>query len=185
MTQITVRQESFRVDYRSEGLPPLFCEQGSDCDFSASTILEFVDSADLISVVSKARLTLLLACDQIKNKELILALQEAADRGVRIYLLLGDQQSNHTAIDSLTGRCLIRTGLKQHGGLMLVDHTASQARGFLITGAQSMTTSGGGDWGIQLEQRQIEDSFRSFCKLFWEDAGSEYLKQNESRETSL
>ena len=185
MTQITVRQESFRVDYRSEGLPPLFCEQGSDCDFSASTILEFVDSADLISVVSKARLTLLLACDQIKNKELILALQEAADRGVRIYLLLGDQQSNHTAIDSLTGRCLIRTGLKQHGGLMLVDHTASQARGFLITGAQSMTTSGGGDWGIQLEQRQIEDSFRSFCKLFWEDAGSEYLKQNESRETVL
>jgi hypothetical protein len=183
MTQIKVRQESFLVDYRSEGLPPLFYKQESDCDFSASTILSFVDSADLISVVSKARLTLLFACDQINGKDLILALQEAADRGVRIYLLLGDPKPNHAAIDSLSGRCLIRAGVKQQGALMLIDHTASQARGFVIAGPKPMTTSDGGNWGIQLEQRQIDDSFRSFCSLFWEEAGSEYLKQNQSRET--
>ncbi|PTB99094.1 hypothetical protein C9993_04795 [Marinobacter sp. Z-F4-2] len=183
MTQIKVRQESFRVDYTRGGLPPLFWKQKSDCDFSASTILEFVYSEDLVSLVGKARLTLLVACDQIQEKEFILALQEAADRGVRIYLLLGDPQPNHTAIDSLSGRCLIRSGVKQKGALMLVDHTTTQAQGFLITGPQPMATSDGGDWGIQLEQRQIDDSFRSFCKLFWEDADSEYLKQNLSRET--
>ena len=178
MTRIVPRQEQFRIDYQNEYLPALFSKQASDVDFSDS--LDSFDAGKLIAeYVSCSRLTLLIACEQLKDESLISAIREQAAKGVRIYLLLGDKNANKAAIDTLSVRCLIRTGVSQQGVLILVDHTTTQAEGLLLMSGQPLVLADQSAWGIQLEWQQIDDSFRSFCKLFWENGNEEYLQQNQ------
>ncbi|HIM98362.1 MAG TPA: hypothetical protein EYM57_10790 [Gammaproteobacteria bacterium] len=140
-----------------------------------------VNNGLLKRVVSTARLTLLIACEQLKDESLIQAVKKQAEKGVRIYLLLGDKDANKVAIDTLSGRCLIRTGVSQQGALVLVDHTTTQAEGLLLMSGQPLVSADQPSWGIQLERQQIDDSFRSFCKLFWENSNEEYLQQNQQQ----
>lgn len=179
MTRILPRQEQFTLDYKNEQLPALFIKQESDSDFKESLPPLYTDS--LKSVVYMSRLTLLIACDQLKDESLILCIKEQADKGIRIYLLLGDKRANKAAIDTLSGRCLIRTGVSQQGALVLVDHSTTQAQGLLLMSGQPLVSADQLSlaWGIQLEPQQIDDSFRSFCKLFWEYSNEEYLQQNQ------
>ena len=179
MTRIVPRQEQFRVDYQNEHLPALFSKQASDADFSSS--LPQLNSEALSQVVCMARLTLLIGCEQLKNESLIQAIKEQADKGVRIYLLLGDKDASKAAIDTLSGRCLIRTGVSQLGALVLVDHTTTKAQGLLLMSGRPLVAADQSAWGIQLEPQQIDDSFRSFCKLFWEQSNEEYLQQNQQQ----
>ena len=176
MTRIVPRQEQFRVDYQNEYLPALFRKQASDADFSSS--LPQLNSEALSQVVCMARLTLLIGCEQLKDESLIQAIKEQAEKGIRIYLLLGEKTANKAAIDTLSGRCLIRTGVSQQGALVLVDHTTTEAQGLLLMSGQPLVAADQSAWGIQLEPQQIDDSFRSFCKLFWEKSNEEYLQQN-------
>ncbi|WP_417505607.1 hypothetical protein [Marinomonas gallaica] len=177
MTRIVPRQEQIRIDYQNEHLPALFSKQASDVDFSDS--LDSFDDGKLIAeYLSCSRLTLLIACEQLKDESLILAIREQAEKGVRIYLLLGEKNANKAAIDVLSGRCLIRTGVSQQGALILVDHATTQAQGLLLMSGQPLVSAEQSTWSIQLEWQQIDDSFRSFCKLFWENGNEEYLQQN-------
>ncbi|WP_339664935.1 hypothetical protein [uncultured Pseudomonas sp.] len=183
MTRIIPRQEQFRIDYQNEHLPALFSKQSSDADFSRD--LPQPDTDFLMDVVSKSRLTLLIACEQLKEESLIQTIKEQAEKGVRIYLLLGDKNANQVAIDTLSGRCLIRTGVSQQGALILVDHTTTQAQGLLLMSGQLLVSTDQSAWGIQLEPQQIDDSFRSYCKLFWEQSHEEYLQQNQQQSIVL
>ncbi|WP_372870484.1 hypothetical protein [Shewanella sp.] len=177
MTRIVPRQEQFRIDYQNEHLPALFSKQESDADFSSA--LPMLNSEFLSRIISMARLTLLIACEQLKDESLIQAIKEQAEKGIRIYLLLGEKNTNKVAIDTLSGRCLIRTGVSQQGALVLVDHTTTQAQGLLLMSGQPLVSADQPAWGIKLEPQQIDDSFRSFCKLFWEQSNEEYLQQNQ------
>ncbi|MFM2482850.1 hypothetical protein [Celerinatantimonas sp. YJH-8] len=180
MTRIVPRQEQFRIDYQNEHLPALFSKQESDADFSNS--LDSFDPGKLIvEYVSGSRLTLLIACENLKDESLIQTIKEQAEQGVRIYLLLGDKNANKAAIDTLSGRCLIRTGVSQQGAMVLVDHTTTQAQGLLLMSGQPLVSADQSAWGIQLEPQQTDDSFRSFCKLFWENSNEEYLQQNQQQ----
>ncbi|UXM81426.1 hypothetical protein N7V09_16985 [Shewanella seohaensis] len=180
MTRIVPRQEQFRIDYRNEHLPALFSKQESDADFCDS--LDLFDARNVIDkYVSCSRLTLLIACQQLKDESLIQAIKEQAEKGIRIYLLLGDKNANKAAIDTLSGRCLIRTGVSQQGALILVDHTTTQAQGLLLMSGLPLVSADQAAWGILLERQQIDDSFRSFCKLFWENSNEEYLQQNQQQ----
>ncbi|KYN88442.1 hypothetical protein ATY37_04145 [Vibrio cidicii] len=179
MTRIVPRQEQFRIDYQNEHLPALFSKQESDADFSSA--LPMLNSEFPSRIISMARLTLLIACEQLKDESLIHAIKEQAEKGIRIYLLLGEKNANKVAIDVLSGRCLIRSGVSQQGALMLVDHTTTQAQGWLLMCGQPLVSAVQPAWGIQLERQQINDSFRSFCKLFWENSNEEYLQQNQQQ----
>lgn len=180
MTRIVPRQEQFRIYYQNEHLPALFSKQASDVDLSDS--LDSFDDGKLIAeYLSCSRLTLLIACEQLKDESLILAIREQAEKGVRIYLLLGEKNANKAAIDVLSGRCLIRTGVSQQGALILVDHATTQAQGLLLISGQPLVSAEQSTWSIQLESQQIDDSFRSFCKLFWENGNEEYLQQNKQQ----
>lgn len=88
-----------------------------------------------------ARLTLMIACEQLKDESLIQAIKEQAEKGIRIYLLLGEKNANKVAIDVLSGRCLIRTGVSQKGALMVVDHTTTQAQGLLLMSGQHLVSA--------------------------------------------
>lgn len=185
MSQVIIKQESFTTDYRAEALSAIFKKQSSDCDFTSSDVLLAIDSNKLISVVEAARQTLLVACDELRSKELIQAVMQKADKGIRVYLLLGDAKTNQTAIDTLSGRCLVRTGVKQKGALILVDHTTTEHQGLLLMGQETLSEANDKDWAVSLESQQLDDSFRSFCKLFWEDSGGEYLQQNTVQKKSV
>ncbi|MGO4999261.1 hypothetical protein [Oceanisphaera sp. W20_SRM_FM3] len=178
MAQLKVRKDNFTVDYTRDTLPELFLGQTSDCDFSASDLIVRMNCSDVILNIKKARQTLLIACQQIKDAMLIQQLCEQADNGIRIYLLLGDETLNQSAIDTLSGRCLIRGGVVQQGTLIIVDHITNQSEGFLLTDHQVLVAPEAQAWTIELESQQREDSVRSFCKIFWEDAETEYLQQN-------
>ncbi|MBL4796925.1 MAG: hypothetical protein JKY50_05900 [Oleispira sp.] len=179
MAQIQLRQDNFKIDYKNERLAALFSQQPSDCDFDSSAVLGLVSGSELISAINNARQTLLIACDQLKEIKLIEALKQKADSGVRIYLLLGDDKSNQMAIDTLSGRCLVRSGVSQAGALILVDHATTKSQGLLLMDQKVLITSDDKAWSIHLESQQIDDSFRSFCKLFWENSENEYLQQNQ------
>ena len=180
-----IKQESFTTDYRSEAVSAIFKKQSNDCDFTSSGVLLAVDSNKIISVIEAARQTLLIACGELKSHEVIKALMQKADNGVRVYLLLGDLNGNQTAIDTLSGRCLVRTGVKQKGALMLVDHTTTEHQGMLLMGSDTLLGASNKDWAVLLEPQQIDDSFRSFCKLFWETSRDEFLQQNTVQKKSV
>ncbi|MDF2152533.1 hypothetical protein [Vibrio sp. CAU 1672] len=177
MAVIEARQEQFQIDYTSELLPGLFHKQDSDSNFSDALL--HVDCEWLkANLIKSSKLTLLIAVEQISDQGLIKVIQETADRGVRIYLLLGDERVNQAAIDALSGRCLIRTGVAQCGALVLADHSTNKAQGWLVMNHLIFSDDKAEAWAIQLEADQIDDSFRSFCKLFWEHSQNEYLQQN-------
>ncbi|WP_299020972.1 hypothetical protein [uncultured Photobacterium sp.] len=177
MAVIEAKCKHFRIDYSKKVLPALFKKQDSDCDFSEGLLR--IDSERVKEEINKSALTLVIATDQIRDQKLIQALQVKADSGVRIYLLLGDKNVNQMAIDALSGRCLVRTGVSQKGALILRDHSTNNAQGVLVMNHQLFTVVGEQSWAIQLESQQIDDSFRSFCKLFWEYSQDEYLLQNQ------
>lgn len=179
MAQIVPRQEKFRIDYRKVTLPALFRKQDSDANFDSA--LPRWSSGFFKESVSKARLTVLFACEQIKEESLVQTIREQADKGVRIYLLLGDKNANKAVIDTLSGRCLIRTGVSQQGSLMLIDHGTNRACGVLLMSGEPLVAFDKSAWGVELEPQQIEDYFRSFCKLFWENSSDEYLQQHQNQ----
>ena len=182
MPAIKEKLEHFNKSYVNEVLPPVFQEKKGDCDFSDSLLI--LSSGNLKTIISQASLTLLIATEQIKNEQLIAELQAKADSGVRIYLLLGNESDNKSAIDTLSGRCLIRTGISQKGALVLIDHATSNARGWLLMDSILFTATAQRSWSIELETKQIGDSFRSFCKLFWEHSKNEYVIQNQETNSS-
>ncbi|MDW7776160.1 MAG: hypothetical protein SCH39_07495 [Methanosarcinales archaeon] len=116
--------------------------------------------------------TICLAIDILDNEKFITALQREADKGVRIYLLLGEESDNKNAISKLTGRCLIRCGVRQAGGFLLQDGNTSNAQGWLISGRTINQT-------LIVNGQHCDDLYRVFCHLFWQQAGSEYLEQNK------
>ncbi|MGR5069404.1 hypothetical protein [Vibrio alfacsensis] len=179
MTRIAPRHEHFTTTYHHEQLPALFKKQYSDADISES--LPQHDSGHLNALVSNSRQTVLIASEQLKEESLIQSIKAQADKGIRVYLLLGAKAMNKAAIDALSGRCLIRTGVQQQGALILVDHATTDAQGLLLMSHSPLVTKSEYAWGIQLELPQIEDSFRSFCKLFWQSSSEEYLHQNQPK----
>jgi hypothetical protein len=181
MANIIVRSEKFEKDFTQQPLSNFFLKQPEDSNSDLSNALIGVDTKWLGQFINQARLTLLIACESIKDLTVIKLLQNQADKGARIYLLLGDETQSKTAIDMLSGRCLIRTGIKQQGTLMLRDHVTLQAQGFLLTTNDVFADDQAHSRAIELESMQREDSYRSFCKLFWEQATHEYLEHNKQQ----
>lgn len=179
MAKLTTRNERFQIDFTQQPLSNFFYQQSGDSELSKSLLR--IDNAWLAKFINQARLTLLIACESIKDLTVIKLLQNQADKGARIYLLLGDETQSKTAIDMLSGRCLIRTGIKQQGTLMLRDHVTLQAQGFLLTTNDVFADDQAHSRAIELESMQREDSYRSFCKLFWEQATHEYLEHNKQQ----
>ncbi|HDY7922888.1 TPA: hypothetical protein RQK49_002843 [Vibrio vulnificus] len=179
MAKLTTRNERFQIDFTQQPLSNFFYQQSGDSELSNSLLR--IDNAWLAKFINHARLTVLIACESIKDLTVIKLLQNQADKGVRIYLLIGDETQSKTAIDMLSGRCLIRTGIKQQGTLMLRDHVTLQAHGFLLTTNDVFVDDQAQSQAIKLEPMQREDCYRSFCKLFWEQATYEYLEHNKQQ----
>ena len=181
MTKFTPRHERFQVSYRDKSLPAIFCRDTSASEQDFTNALATKTTIELGAEIAKTRVSLMLACDQLKDPSLIIKIKKLADTGIRIYLLLGDEKANKEAIDTLSGRCLIRTGIKQSGAVLIRDHATSEVQATLLTSGTPLENAEQFAWATTVEPEQVEDAFRSFCKLFWEHASGEYLLQNQKQ----
>lgn len=170
MNLITSQHETFEIDYRDQALPSVLIDTETDLYPLEFDWLKPFESCQLINMIEQSKSTLLLAMDRLDDQNLIDTIQDQADKGVRVYLCLGTEQNNKAAIDHLRSRCLIRTGICQKGSLIIRDHHSLHKTAWILTGSPET-----GGYQITLNKQQTDDSFRSFSKLFWEEASQEYI----------
>ena len=186
---ITAYDDEFSVDYSGHSLKDIFLFQpASNVEESFDQVLNFDD--DILQVGTQRRwlerlkhakpASLLLASALLSDQETIQFLQTLADQGCQIFLLLGDDQQNIKAIEALSGRCCIRTGVLQSGMLIITEPTVKNSRFGLIcsSGFSSLDDFG---YSLELESRQVDDYYRLFCRLFWKQAQYEYLEQGQKQ----
>ncbi len=182
MSTLEIQQESFTKHYHDELLPPIFIDQGcaAEDNLSLPAFIAAVEQQIIINLIDNTRLTLLLAADQLTNAEIIKTLQNSADKGIRIYLYLGNEHKNKQAISALSSRCLIRTGEPQQGALLIGDHATFSPVGHILNSSTVFTSNEDDDnFFIKLTAAQIQDTYRSFCHLFWDKSEKQVIKQGE------
>ncbi|SFG68120.1 hypothetical protein [Neptunomonas qingdaonensis] len=180
MSLIAKKQEIFEIDYRQQPLPLVFVDTNNDIEPMNYDWFKPFKVDALIDFIQQARSTLLLAMDILDNQQVINALQRKADQGLRVFLCLGTEHSNTSAIDQLQSRCLLRTGTRQQGALIIRDQNTLQKSGCLLTGALTDEA-----YQILLDKRQVDDSYRSFCHLFWQECDKEFSINSTKKAQSI
>ena len=100
--------------------------------------------------------------------------RKQADLGKRVYILLGDKEKNHQAIERLAGKCLIRTGVMQCGALRLQDGNSGNPKG-LVFPTDIMADSA----KVEIDMNAAKWLYQTFCYLFWKEANQEYFSQDK------
>lgn len=188
MSTLEIQQESFTKHYHDELLSPIFIDQGcaAEDNLSFPEFMAVVEQQTIISLIDNTRLTLLLAADQLTNANIIKTLQNSADKGIRIYLYLGNEHKNKEAISALSSRCLIRTGEPQQGALLISDHATFSPVGHILNSSAVFTNNDDDDnFFIILTAAQIQDTYRSFCHLFWDKSEKQVIKQGEQSDKAV
>lgn len=175
MTTLAPKKIKFEKDYSEQKLSSKFVsknantESAYDCD-----VVTVFNKAKLIQQIEETKHTLIISVDILFDSETIKTIQLLVDNqpSIRVYLCLGDDVQNKTAIDRLKSRCLVRTGVAQAGAIFLSDHQYFNKRGVVIT---ELDESG---YCLDLTLDQIDDSYRSFCKHFWDNTQYEYIGES-------
>tara|TARA_B100000749_G_scaffold234710_1_gene192165 strand:- start:159 stop:2366 length:2208 start_codon:yes stop_codon:yes gene_type:complete len=173
---IPSRNETFSINYEQAELTELFVARPVELElkpYQGDWLA--LNSIFPLEELAQAEQTLLLAAECLDDPEIFAYLQVRADAGVRVYLLLGDDDANRSAIEALSGRCLVRTGVEQSGALLLADHGTDAAKGFVLSDG----VAGSNSW-LRLNAVQRDDYYRLFCHLFWERAVKEYMHQGHA-----
>lgn len=188
MNTLEIQQESFTKSYHDQLLTPIFIDQGcvAEDNLRLPSFIAAVEQQEIISLISKTRLTLLLAADQLTNVDIITALQKAADKGIRIYLYLGNEHKNKEAISTLSSRCLIRTGESQQGALLISDHATFTPVGHILNSSTIFIHNDENDnFFVILTAAQVQDAYRSFCHLFWDKSEKQVIKQGDKSDGAV
>jgi len=188
MKTLEIQQETFTKHYHDELLPPVFIDQGcaAEDNLSLPVFIAAVEQQLIINIIDNTRLTLLLAAEQLTNADIIKALQNSADRGIRVYLYLGNEHVNKQAVSALSSRCLIRTGEPQQGAMLIGDHATFSPVGHILNSSAVFTSNQDKDnFFIKLTAEQIQDTYRSFCHLFWDKSEKQVIKQGEQSDQAV
>lgn len=170
MKQISPKNQSFTVNYSDYTLPPVFIAQYQYQQASLTTSWLKEATADaLYNLIDYGKQTLIIATDKL-DKKFIVPLQQAIDKkGLRVYLCLGDSQANQQVIDKLQDRCQIRSGVRQQGSLWLADINSLNKRGIIDLVSHQ----------VILNKQQFDDAYRSFCKIYWQEAKYEHIENKQ------
>jgi hypothetical protein len=182
MNEFSPRKESFCIDYKTTPLSHVYIKSDSDSELPARTAL--FKQQDVVSVIENARTSILLSVNKLTNDNIIKSIATAvSDRGIRVYILLGDSEHSPPAIDVLAGKCCIRAGVSQAGALLVVDHVTTDPTGTAVLSDELFVMPDGQDIAVDLMGGQISDAVASFCKLFWEHATDQYLTQGKKTQS--
>ncbi|AGH81078.1 hypothetical protein PCNPT3_05680 [Psychromonas sp. CNPT3] len=188
MNTLEMQPELFTKSYHDQLLTPIFIDQGCavEDNLRFPSFVAAAEQQEIIILINNTRLTLLLAADQLTNVAIITALQNAADKGIRIYLYLGNEHKNKEAISTLSSRCLIRTGEPQQGALLISDHATFSPVGHILNSSFIFTNNDDDDnFFIILTAVQVQDAYRSFCHLFWDKSEKQVIKQGEQSDKAV
>lgn len=169
--KIEIDTRSKTINRGSQTLPKSWQWPSQDSSQGFKTQIE-----ELLSE-SQAIVCILTEC--IEDTSVISFLHELAQKGRRIYLLLGKYSEK---LDQLRGHCLIRilpSEVLPHGSLILSDPCSRSQKGLLL----SSTLKGQSQDTLFCKSNKDEDIkglFRYFCFLFWERAHTEYLSESDN-----
>lgn len=178
MTTLAPKKIQLKKDYSEQQLSSKFVSKNlnSGSVYHCGVVSPY-NKNKLMNQIENSKHTLIIATDTLSDSDIIKTIQNLVENqpAIRVYLCLGDDGHNKTAIDKLKSRCLIRTGVAQAGTIFLSDHQHFNKQGVVITEF--------GDIGyhMKLNPDQMDDSYRSFCKHFWDNAKHEYFG-NSKRE---
>ena len=171
MEQIVARKERFTKNFSSHSLPPLFISQGNEeSEFKTEWLTPSTDEA-VKCLISRSKQTFFISTDALEEKYIDIIRKNIDEKGLRVYLCLGDKKKNTSVIAKLKDRCFIRYGVTQVGSLLISDCNTLNARGSIHLG----------NYQAKLNQSQLDDSYRSFCYLFWNSASHEISEGEESK----
>ncbi|GFD91867.1 hypothetical protein KUL156_04170 [Alteromonas sp. KUL156] len=175
MEQIVAREERFTKDFSSHPLPPLFISQGcEESKFKTEWLTPSTDEA-VKDLLNGSRQTLFISTNALEEKYVDIIRKNVDEKDLRVYLCLGDKKKNTSVIAKLKDRCFIRYGVAQVGSLWISDCNTLNARGSINLGGYQAT----------LNKSQLDDSYRSFCYLFWNSATHEISEGEESKVASF
>ena len=174
---INPKTETFTCSFSEYRLEDILETIGNDTPLQLTGVhLSFPIQKDwLEEITTSAQKTLLIASDKLTDNKLLKYCQACFQRKVRVYLLLGKPEDSEEAIRLLSGHCLIRTGVKQAGSLLMADNRQGLVLSRSLDGELQTTT------GLRLVSAQLTDCYRYFCRLFWNQAKQEYLLPNQHR----
>jgi hypothetical protein len=111
------------------------------------------------------------------SSEMIQFCERQAKSGVNVYILLGNLDKSKSDATRVAGACLVRTGVSQHGSIILLDGNLTQPQLYYspIDDFESLSF-------IQSDESAIP-IYETFCYGFWEKATHEYRKQMGETQT--
>ncbi len=178
MSEIRIYPNQKQID-RSEALLPeswLWAEGSSFLTESEGR------NEQIRKILKNASTIVCLLTERIEDGTLVGYLHELAQRGCRVYLLLGTYSS---ALEPLLGHCLIRILPPEsipHGSLLLTDPGSDKAKSFLLS--DPLVAQQEAKIGLLSPSREGEEGkelFHYFCYLFWERANKEYLCKEDRK----
>jgi len=153
----------------------------------------------VVQLLDSAKATV-IACSYLLADAMVEdAIYSAADRGVRVYLMLAcedrlgedpdddfDQKiiNQHTSmLKRLAGKVMIRSARHYHAKVVLIDAIGprlSEAKGLLLTANLTTEAMGGRneELGVALELGEIQEMISLFKWAFFEDAEHQMLDKN-------
>ncbi len=118
--------------------------------------------------------------ENITDKELLNAIF-AATKHNRIYILTNQKNE---ALQSLTGCCLIRYGIKNLGSFIIINANAIKQTGFLFPGQLTSPNLENNPILLDLDKEQIDTLFRFFTYHFWNTATHEIIDDFKGSKTT-
>lgn len=158
--------------------------------------------SELIEAIQAAKGMVCVSSFLFADRELIRALLNAADRGVRVYILTAAEtfllkesrgdgefeqerlEEHKRMLNELAGRVLMRTAGDLHAKFVLIDAAGRVPKGFLLTG--NLTKEGfdrNPEFMVELSREEVRDLFRMFLIGFWREGDRELLEPGRLRST--
>jgi cardiolipin synthase len=151
---------------------------------------------DIITAIDQAQDTVMLVSFLMADEALENALMNAAERGVRVYVLLAaenrlekepaadaefDQKTlaqHKRMLNRFAGKVLVRSAPNFHAKLVLVDTQIHNPKGFLLTA--NLTTAAlerNEELAVALTPPEIQSAFTYLRWAFWEGAEHELIEK--------
>ncbi len=179
--------------------PPFLSDVASTVSIP-STVIDSNLKVRACGLLNNARHTLIVCTFLLADKDIENAIESAADRGVRVYLMVASEvrlaqedssnlferkcyDEHRASLKRLAGKVLVRTSSVFHAKMILADVIGTESgksSGMLFTG--NLTTAGmerNEEIAVVLSEQQARESAEILKWAFWEKAEHQLIDQSK------